>query len=233
MRIQDYVFQGMFLKELLFPSRCLICRKISKDVICDDCLSKIPLIKGPICRICGSPIEVEGICYKCKSFLPYFSKARSYALYDGVMRTAIIRFKFEKRKNLGIFLGKMLGAFISELSWDIDFIVPIPLSKERMRTRGFNQSEILALEASKILGIPVSLSLIRIKETKPSINLNVEERLNNINRAFLLKDNSLKNKKVLLIDDVYTTGATTNEASRALLERNIREVRVVTLAREL
>ena len=79
----------------------------------------------------------------------------------------------------------------------------------------------------------MSLGLIRIKETKPSINLNIEERLDNINRAFLLADTNLKGKKILLIDDVYTTGATTNEASKTLLERGIKEVRVVTLAREL
>ncbi|MGC8970642.1 MAG: double zinc ribbon domain-containing protein [bacterium] len=223
----------MFLKELLFPSRCFVCKRISKDPICDDCLSKISPIKGPMCRICGSPLEVEMICYRCKTFPPYFSKARSYALYDGVMRTAIIRFKFEKRKDLGVFLGKILGKFVLELAWDVDFIVPIPLSKERLRTRGFNQAEVLALEVSKILNVPMSLSLIRIKETKPSIDLNIEERLNNISRAFLLKDNSLKDKKVLLIDDVYTTGATTNEASKILLERGIKEVRVITLAREL
>ncbi len=223
----------MLLKELLFPSRCLICKRISREVICSDCFSKVSLIKGPICNICGSPLEEEGLCYKCRTSLPYFSRARSYALYDGVIRTAIIRFKFEKRRNLGIFLGKVLGEFILELKWDIDFIVPIPLSKERLRIRGFNQSEILATEASKILGIPMSLGLIRIKETKPSINLNVEERLNNINRAFLLSDTNLKGKKILLIDDVYTTGATTNEASKTLVERGIKEVRVVTLAREL
>ena len=223
----------MLLKELLFPSRCLICKRISREVICSDCFSKISLIKGPICNVCGSPLEGKGLCHKCRTSLPYFSKARSYALYEGVIRTAIIRFKFEKRRNLGIFLGKVLGKFILELKWDIDFIVPIPLSKERLRSRGFNQSEILATEASKILGIPMSLGLIRIKETKPSIDLNVEERLDNINRAFLLSDTNLKGKKILLIDDVYTTGATTNEASKTLVERGIKEVKVVTLAREL
>ncbi|MBC7319053.1 ComF family protein [bacterium] len=223
----------MLLKELLFPSRCLVCRRISKDVICNECLSKVSLIKSPICEICGSPIENDGICYKCKVSPPYFSKARSYALYEGVMRTAIIRFKFEKRKSLGLFLGEMLGKFASRLAWNVDFIVPIPLSKERLKSRGFNQSEILALEVSKILRVPISLSLIRIKETKPSINLNVEERLNNINRAFLLSDNSLKGKRVLLVDDVYTTGATINEAGKTLLERDIKEVRAITLAREL
>ncbi len=223
----------MLLKELLFPSRCLICKKISKDVICRECLSKISVIKGPVCEICGSPIDKEGICYKCKISPPYFSKACSYALYDGVIRTAIIRFKFEKKKSVGVFLGKILGEFVLELAWNADFIVPIPLSKERLRSRGFNQSEILALEISKIVGIPMSLGLIRIKETKPSVNLNVEERLNNINRAFLLSDPNLKFKKVLLIDDVYTTGATTNEASKTLLDRGIKEVKVVTLAREI
>jgi|YelNatPaOPRAMG01_1025707.scaffolds.fasta_scaffold05440_5 ComF family protein len=223
----------MLLKELLFPPRCLICRRISREVICSDCLSKVSLIKGPVCKVCGSPLEEEGLCYKCRTSPPYFSRARSYALYDGVIRTAIIRFKFEKRRNLGIFLGKLLGEFILGLKWDIDFIVPIPLSKERLRIRGFNQSEILAAEVCKILGAPLSLGLIRIKETKPSINLNIEERLDNINRAFLLADTNLKGKKILLIDDVYTTGATTNEASKTLLERGIKEVRVVTLAREL
>ncbi|MCX7795121.1 MAG: ComF family protein [bacterium] len=223
----------MLLKELLFPSRCLICKKISKDVICNECLSKISVIKGPVCEICGSPIEEEGICYRCKISPPYFFKARSYALYDGVIRIAIIRFKFEKKKDLGIFLGKLLGEFVLELAWNIDFIVPIPLSKERLKIRGFNQSEVLALEVSRVLGIPMSLGLIRIKETKPSINLNIEERLDNINRAFLLEDHNLKNKKVLLVDDVYTTGATTNEASKTLLERGIKEVRAITLAREL
>lgn len=224
---------GLLLKRLIFPSRCLVCKKLSKDIVCIDCLSKISLVQPPICRICGTPIDNGDICYRCRHNTPYFSQARSYALYEGIMRTAIIRFKFEKRRGIGEFFGKVLGGFALDLNWDIDVIVPIPLSKRRLKERGFNQSEVLALEVSKILKLPISLGLVRIKETAPSVDLNLEERVKNIDKAFLVSDKNLKRKNVLLIDDVYTTGATVNEAGKTLLERGIREVRVLTLARDL
>lgn len=224
---------GTILKELLFPSRCFICKKISREIICSDCLSKISPVPTPVCEICGSPVDNDRICYRCRQNPRYFSKARSYALYEGVMRTAIIRFKFEKKRKIGEFFGSILGEFALSLDWQIDVVVPIPLSKERLKDRGFNQSEILALGVAEILKLPISSGIVRIKETLPSTSLSPEERIKNINKAFLLSDTNLKGKRVLLIDDVYTTGATVNEAGRTLLERGIRDVKVLTLARDL
>lgn len=224
---------GSLFKRLIFPSRCLICKKISSDILCSDCLSKVSLVQPPICRICGIPIDNGNICYRCRQNTLYFSQARSYALYEGPMRTAIIKFKFERRREIGKFFGEILGRFALQLNWDIDVIIPIPLSKRRLKERGFNQSEILALEVSKILKLPISLGLVRIKETKSSIDLSLEERRININKAFLVSDKGLKGKRVLLVDDVYTTGATVSEAGKTLLERGISEVKVLTLARDL
>ncbi|HOP55720.1 MAG TPA: ComF family protein [bacterium] len=227
------VFPGMPFSELIFPSRCLVCKRISREIICSECLSRVSPVPIPVCKICGSPVEKSNICFRCRQNLPYFSRARSYALYDGVIKTAIIRFKFEKKKRIGEFLGNLLGEFALNLNWKMDVIVPIPLSDRRLKERGFNQSEILALEVGKILKLPVSSGLVRIKETVPSISLSPAERIKNINKAFLLSDRDLKGKRVLLVDDVYTTGATVNEAGKTLLERGIKEVRVLTLARDL
>jgi ComF family protein len=190
-------------------------------------------IPPPVCEICGNPISEGAICYRCKIEPPYFSRARSYALYKDVMRTAIIEFKFNQKIRIGEYLGGLLGEFALKLNWDIDVIVPIPLSKNRLKQRGFNQSEIIAEEVSKTIRIPVIDGLKRIKETKSSIELNPKERKENIHMAFLLAEPKLKAKRVLIIDDVYTTGATVNEAAKALKERGIKEVRVLTLAREL
>ncbi|MGC9063789.1 MAG: ComF family protein, partial [bacterium] len=134
----------MILKDILFPSRCAICKRLSKEIICDECLSKIGTILPPVCKLCGSPIPEEGICNHCRMERPYFSKARSYAIYKDVMRNAIIEFKFNQKIRVGEYLGKILGDFALKLNWNVDVIVPIPLSKKRIRERGFNQSEIIA-----------------------------------------------------------------------------------------
>jgi len=223
----------MRLKDILFPQKCGICKKLSEKTICDDCLSHITLIKTPICEVCGRPISEGTICYQCKIEPPYFFRARSYAIYENVMRNAIIEFKFNQKIKIGKYLGELLGNFAKKLNWDVDVIVPIPLSKNRLKTRGFNQAEIIAREVGELLEIPIVDGLKRIKETKSSIELSPRGRRENIHMAFLLSEPKLKRKKALIIDDVYTTGATVNEAAKTLIEREIKEVRVLTLAREL
>jgi len=223
----------MRLKDILFPPRCAICKRLSDKIICDDCFSKITFIPLPVCEICGTPISEGRVCHHCNVERPYFSKARSYALYKDVMRTAIIEFKFHQRIRIGEYLGNLLGEFALKLDWNIDAIVPIPLSKKRLKERGFNQSEIIAKEISKVIKIPVIDGLKRIKETLPSIELSPNERRENIHMAFLMTDPKLKAKRVLIVDDVYTTGATINEAARTLIKREVKEVRALTLAREL
>ena len=222
--------------DLIFPPRCVICRNNSRKMVCDDCLSKIIYLKPPICRICGKPKDkyFSGeLCEDCSKGGVPFVMARSIALYDGVLKDAIHKFKFGEKKTLSRSLGELLVSYLMHGDipmQKIDLIIPLPLSKERERQRGYNQSRELAEEISRHYTIDIDASSLRkIKDVAPQFELSRKERLLNIKGAFC--SSPLPEKNVLLIDDIYTTGATVREASMALKAAGTRSVYVLTLAR--
>lgn len=162
--------------------------------------------------------------------MPLFSKVLSYGLYEGVLQEAISQLKFHGVKRLSKPLGRLLLSF--ELSGiDLDGIVPVPLSMKRLRERGFNQSLLIARIVSKEKGIPMLIDiLLKKKETPPQIGLSAKERLSNLKGAFEVKGN-IEGMRLLLVDDVMTTGATVTECSKELMKAGAKEVIVLTLAR--
>lgn len=158
------------------------------------------------------------------------------SVYDGVLRSALHRFKFKKRKNLAEPLGILLVKYLSsnpalEVK-EIDVIIPVPLHRKRLRERGFNQAELLARVVSKYYEKPVVSALERTKSTKAQFDLPREERFKNIAGAFKVTDiRSVYNKRILLLDDIYTTGSTIAECSKALRTAGARRVEVLTLSR--
>jgi ComF family protein len=224
------------LLDLIFPPRCAICKKKGQKMICDDCLSKVIYIKPPICRVCGKPRDkyfAGDLCEDCSREGMPFEIARSVVLYDGGIKEAIHKFKFEGKRALSSFLG---GFLVDHLKRGyipvkkIDAIIPLPLSRKRERQRGYNQTELLAKEISAQYPIKMdSRSLIKSKDVAPQFELSRVNRLLNIKGAFSCSP--LTGKNVLLIDDIYTTGATVREASRALKAAGAGDVYVLTLAR--
>jgi len=160
----------------------------------------------------------------------------SATLYDGVVKTAIHRFKFQKKRGLAEPLGVILVKYISELPRfnlkDFDYLVPIPLHPRRMKTRGFNQAELLAEVVGRYYEVPLKPALERIKDTDPQYGLPRDKRLTNIKEAFRVSQpGAICNKKLLLVDDIYTTGATMAECCKTLKVAGAKEVGIVTLAR--
>lgn len=183
----------------------------------------------PICKKCGKPLEKEEIeyCADCKGKSHAFTKGRAALEYDAAMRASIGRFKYQNRREYADFYtAKLLETCAEEVKrWEPDVILPIPLHRSRKRKRGFNQAELIAERLGRELGILVRKDwLLRVKKTKPQKELASLERKQNLKNAFQVKANAVNLKRVLLVDDIYTTGSTMDAASAILLENGAEKV---------
>ena len=218
----------------IYPLQCPSCGGESDafhhSPICSSCWSKIERYPGPSCRICALPLpsELSSICFNCLKKAPPFSKVINFGLYEGVLSDAINHLKFHGLKRLAKTLGRLLLNF--DLP-DADGIVPVPLTVKRLRERGFNQSLLIARVMSKEIKIPLLVDILfKKKETPPQTGLSAKERLSNLKNAFEVKGN-IQGLRLLLVDDVMTTGATVTECSKQLIKAGAEEVVVLTLAR--
>ena len=246
--ITKRIFWGLF--NLIFPAECSLCpnplETIRQKYICSDCLKKIKAIGLPVCEKCGKPLVSSfslvqhPLCRECRIMGRYFVFARAVGTYEGVLKKAIWLFKYNGKTGLQDILGSLLIDRIRHLGWvnnsgekGIDIIVPVPLHKTKLKARGYNQSEILAVFMGKKMNIPVSRNnLMRIKATTTQASLKRKERIKNIHNAFSIRQSEkFSAKRILLIDDVLTTGATSNECSRILKQAGSGDVFVLTLAR--
>lgn len=223
-----------------FPETCKICQKPLKGeevLICEECFEKLPFIKI-YCSRCGTPLEESlkdylpykniSYCSYCERENFYFDKAFVLFFYKPPISDWINEVKFGKNFILAYKLGVLLRKEMKEKIPEIDLIIPLPLSLKRLRERGFNQSFLITwgfLEKK-----PSDKFLKRILHTKPQAELSQKERWKNVKNAFLA-DDEVREKSVLIIDDVMTTGATLNEASKALKNKGAREVYVLVFAK--
>jgi ComF family protein len=225
--------------DFFLPGFCLFCQAPltpgSEDLVCLQCLGEIELIPQPYCTCCGAPfrgaVGLEHLCQECLMHPPPFSRARAVAFYDGRVLQAIHRLKYHRQLIYARFLGQLLNApSAKELAAGADLLVPVPLHPRRLRWRGFNQALLLARAFPAIpLGRNV---LVRRRPTLPQVKLSPEERQTNVKGAFLVpKPAAVAGKTVLLVDDVYTTGATAKECARALNRAGVGKVEVLTVAR--
>ncbi len=235
-----------FIVNFIYPPRCSVCNTFlsQKGLICEHCLSKLRELEPPFCRICSAPFygaeEDIHICEDCLRKRPHFTSLSSPYVYEGTASTAVRLFKFQKRAAVGKLLGTLLKEY--SLSWwkkikqkkEEYVIVPVPLAPKRLRQRGFNQSLILARYVSNSLKVPVDyLSLRRTKETLPQSLLSPKERKKNVKDAFQVKGDNLKGKRIILVDDVATTGNTLNECAKVLKKAGAVEVRCLVFARAI
>jgi ComF family protein len=218
----------------LFPSRCPSCGaetdNISHAPFCGRCWAGIKRYSGPACRICSTPFasQFSHICSGCLKNPPPFSRALAYGIYDGVLADAIHHLKFRGIRRL----HRPLGRFLLTLDLSgIDALVPVPLSAAKLRERGFNQSLLLAKVVSGKAGIPLILNgLLKKKDVLPQIGLSAAGRTANIRGAFSA-ERSFGGMRLMLIDDVMTTGATARECTKELLMAGAADVTVAALAR--
>ena len=229
------------LLSLIFPLECRICKKTLEvgnlTYICPECFTRIRFIKEPYCLKCGRPLRPfeDRICKNCQKEKRYFKKICSISLYQGVMREAILLLKYQKVKALISPLGKLLLKYCQENLKinDFDLVLPVPLYRSKRKEREFNQAEVFARMIAEHYSLPLAQeNLLRIRDTRTMSGLNPEERRRNVKGAFSVKrQEEVKNKRILLIDDICTTGATVDECSKVLLTAGVKEVTVLTLAR--
>ncbi|MBI4683972.1 MAG: ComF family protein [Nitrospirae bacterium] len=230
--------RGYFLASkifnLIYPSVCPVCKKPSDSYehspICTACWTGIAGYSGPSCRICATPLASEhsSICKDCMKDEPSFSLVLNYGIYQGALAEAIHLMKFSGLKRLAGPLGNLL------LTLNLpkyDGIIPVPLSRKGLRERGFNQTLLLSLVISKELNIPLHMDmLMKVKDTPPQIGLSAKERIKNIKKAFQVSS-KIDSLRLVLLDDVMTTGATVRECAKTLIRAGAKDVVVVTLAR--
>ncbi len=211
------------IKRLLYPQKCLVCGEVQQGEVflCERCKKQIKYIPRTICVVCGKTITENdtGRCHDCIATNHTFISNRGVFEYNDQMKKIMYDLKYRHRRETATFLGKEvvrnLGAYIRGLN--LDGIVPIPLHKERKRERGYNQSELIARVIGQECGIRIYPNyLTRIKSTRPQKELNDKERKNNVKNAFLIGKNEVQLKRIMLVDDIYTTGATLDAAAHAL-----------------
>jgi ComF family protein len=230
--------------DTLLPRRCLVCRRAvsasESGALCPGCWCAIVRIEGPQCPVCGNPFRSEASlshspthrCGDCRDAPPAFTRAASAGLYEGVLADAIRRCKYRKQVTLIPTLGALLDPVIQTIP-PVDAVLPVPLHPSRLRAREFNQSLLLAAWVSRRLGRPLLPdALRRLRWTEPQTTLTRAQRRANVRGAFAVRHpKPVTGRRLLLVDDVYTTGATANECARVLRKAGAAEVYVVTLAR--
>ena len=230
--------------DFFFPPQCLLCRKslsaLDETCFCASCRGEFSYISGPLCPVCGIPfVSQQGedhLCSRCIGKAPLYDRARAVGEYDGSLRTAIHRFKYDSRSLLAAPLGQLLADKGRQLleSEAYDVVLPVPLHPRRLRQRGFNQSLFLARQVGQQWDIPVETEgLKRVRWTDPQTMLPVKERVHNVRGAFAYSGRGVEDRAVVLIDDVYTSGSTVDECARVLKRSGARRVDVLTLARTI
>lgn len=219
--------------DLLFPPHCVGCGSEGLFV-CSLCESSLPVLASPVCPTCGRPLRRQGDCPVCRAWKPETDGIRSPFAFDGVVRQCIYQFKYGHFKALAAPLGRLLAGYLERERLEADVLVPVPLHSSRERDRGYNQSALLAAELGKRSGLPVvSDCLVRLRHTMPQVKTaSALERQRNLAGAFGCRDRRLEGKRVLLIDDVCTTGATLSSCAIALREAGASLVWGLALARE-
>jgi len=234
------------LVSAIIAPRCAACARVLEHplegAVCASCWLNIPRLSPPLCRTCGDvlpswrviSVEIER-CAACRRRPSAIDAGRAVGPYEGELRAILHAFKYEGRRSIGLTLGRLLRSASSDLLSDVDAVVPVPLHPWRRLRRGFNQAD----DLSRALGLPVVHALWRTRATAPQTGLTAAARRRNLRGAFhispLLRSKTLASyiagQRVVLVDDVWTTGATLHECARVLKEGGATEVRALTVAR--
>ncbi|MCL5105578.1 MAG: ComF family protein [Armatimonadetes bacterium] len=224
------------LLDLIYPPFCLVCEKPGEEALCAECIEKIDLVGRACCHKCGAPTE-EYECRDCRERVFAFEYARSAAIFEGVLRDAIHRLKYDSRLALADPLAELMVRCFPDttLPGKVDLIIPIPIHPSRMPERGFNQAKELAARFCKRVRLPIATDvLLKTKKTAHQVDLARDERGINLEGAFVARNaDKISGKRILLIDDVFTTGSTLHEAATVLMQVGAKAVYAYTLARSI
>lgn len=226
---------------LVYPPSCAGCGGATMDpgALCSSCWSSLRLIEAPLCPRYGTPLALDpgiGPLYSPRAIAdpPVFERARAVALYDDTARRMVHRLKYEDRLDLASAMARMMMASGRELLAETDCVVPVPLYRWRLWRRRFNQAALLARPIARRAGLPYEPRLLaRVRATRPQVGLSRAGRAENLQGAFRVPPEhraALQGRRVLLVDDVTTTGATANAAARALIRGGAAAVDLLTFA---
>ena len=236
---------GEELLELIFPPVCLLCERPGREAICAGCREQFALIQPPYCVRCGKPLPESAaaatVCGQCRQGAPQFDGARAVGWHTATLREAVLRFKFARRQRLAEPLAELLAERVGMeqtdpggLPWEsLTGVVPVVLHPRRRNWRGFDQAVLLSRRLARLADLPCREQvLVRSKDTAPQIGLTPTQRRDNMKDAFAVpQPQAVAGESLLLIDDVYTTGSTLNEAAKVLHRAGAESVWALTITR--
>lgn len=233
MQLKQFVTRGFWqVLDWVYPPVCASCGEPGYR-LCPDCYEKINFMHGNQCQVCGCSInKASRLCEACREHMPPYDGVRSLAYYEGVIRECVHALKYENNQSLGDTFSASLAELIINENWQIDIVVPVPLSVQRYHERGYNQSSLLAKPLAAQLRLKVNpFALKRIRHTASQVGLSADERHQNVIGAFKAEADLVRGKNILLVDDVMTTGATMTACAQAAKDGGAKFVYGVTLAR--
>jgi ComF family protein len=226
---------------VVYPPGCIACQAATGEAqaLCPACWARLGFIERPYCERLGTPFAVDlGAGLLSPAAIadpPVFGRARAVCRFDGTARELVHKLKYGDRQELALSLGAMMAQAGRELLPDADRVVPVPLHRSRIWTRRFNQAAALAKVVARSARRPLApAALARVKRTRQQVGLTRAQRAENLQGAFRVppaERRGIEGRRILLVDDVLTTGATVNAAARALLRAGAIEVDVLTFAR--
>ena len=226
----------MGILNILYPERCPVCHGILKgrDSVCPSCRQKLHYIKEPKCKKCGKEIgkEEQEYCRDCQRFSHSFDKGGAVFAYDQVMRKSITMFKYHNRREYAGFYASEMYEHCRHFldTCHPDVILPVPIHRQKKRQRGFNQAELVAKKLGKMMKVPVDCNyLIRREKTVPHKELSRQKRKENLKQAFGVNQTKRNYERVLIVDDIYTTGATMDAISEILRENQVKIIFFLTI----
>lgn len=231
------------LLELLFPPRCQLCGSFASDPLCESCSAEALLVESPWCLYCGTPLAPgrcpEQLCAECRAGR-WLSGMRAAGLHAEKLREAVIRYKFEGRTRLAATFGEMLARLIEAEARqgglplrDCAALVPVPLHRNRRRWRGFDQTELLCEVIAERVGIAIWTDIMtRVRDTPPQVQVSGSRRRENVQGAFeVTRRAKVAGECIILVDDVFTTGATMEECALELRRAGAAAVFGLTITR--
>jgi len=224
---------GWNIIDWIFPPACGGCERQGVRW-CSDCREKVREISPPICDCCGRPLLANGICLPCRNSPLLCRSVRSWAIYEGPVRDVILQLKYRRDIGLGETIANHLIKIYLQTGWNVNSVVPVPLGKARKAQRGYNQAELLAKPLALSLGleyIPEAIS--RVRETRSQTDLTYIQRRENVVDAFRADRSLVSERKVLIVDDVTTSGSTLDACAKAIKNENSKEVYGLTVARAI
>ena len=208
-----------YIKELLFPPKCAVCFKIlgKRTVFCRDCMPEIPFVDGITCEKCGIPLSADfpsPICARCRKRNFHFDKNTPVLEHSGMGRQAVINMKYNSFPIIKD-MAYIISGRVKRENIDFDYVTYIPMTRKDEREKKIHVTYFLSKEIAKLLNKDHKTLIVKQRETKKQKELTENERIINVRGAFAVKDN-VKGKKILLVDDVFTTGATMDECAKIL-----------------